>query len=330
MRTPAIRLIVHGARLLWLTAALAGAPLLHAQDTAFPARPIKIVTPTAAGGNIDLLARALAEKLSAAWGQGVIVEPRPGANGMIAAAAVAKAAPDGYTVLFSHSALVQNLLLQPNPPYKLADLTPVSMLALFPIAYGVNTSLGVGSLAELIALARAKPKTLSFGSYGTGSGGHVIGAALNRAAGIDLTHVPYKGEVPAVTDMMSGQVSSAYGSVGYMARQLGSGKVRLLAVASLARLKNFPDVPTFAEAGFPALNLPGWGGIFLPAGTPAQIVAKFNTEIVKVVRMVDVAEKIDGMGFVPVGNSADAFGTAIRSEFEKWETAIRENQIRLD
>ena len=330
MRTPATRLIVHGARLLWLTAALACAPLLHAQDTAFPARPIKIVTPTAAGGNIDLLARALAEKLSAAWGQGVIVEPRPGANGMIAAAAVAKAAPDGYTVLFSHSALVQNLLLQPNPPYKLADLAPVSMLALFPIAYGVNTSLGVGSLAELIALARAKPKTLSFGSYGTGSGGHVIGAALNRAAGIDLTHVPYKGEVPAVTDMMSGQVSSAYGSVGYMARQLGSGKVKLLAVASLARLKNFSDVPTFAEAGFPALNLPGWGGIFLPAGTPAQIVAKFNTEIVKVVRMVDVAEKIDGMGFVPVGNSADAFGTAIRSEFEKWETAIRENQIRLD
>ena len=330
MRTRPTHLIVHGARLLLLTAALACAPLLHAQDAAFPVRPIKIVTPTAAGGNIDLLARALAEKLSAAWGQGVIVEPRPGANGMIAAAAVAKAAPDGYTVLFSHSALVQNLLLQPNPPYKLADLAPVSMLALFPIAYGVNTSLGVGSLAELIALARAKPKTLSFGSYGTGSGGHVIGAALNRAAGIDLTHVPYKGEVPAVTDMMAGQVSSAYGSVGYMARQFGSGKVKLLAVASLARLKNFPDVPTFGEAGFPALNLPGWGGIFLPAGTPAQIVAKFNAEIVKVVRMADVAEKIDGMGFVPVGNSADAFGASIRSEFEKWETAIRENQIRLD
>ena len=329
MRARPTRMTGHCARLL-LTAALACAPSLHAQDTAFPARPIKIVTPTAAGGNIDLLARALAEKLSAAWGQGVIVEPRPGANGMIAAAAVAKAAPDGYTVLFSHSALVQNLLLQPNPPYKLADLAPVSMLALFPIAYGVNTSLGVGSLAELIALARAKPKTLSFGSYGAGSGGHVIGAALNRAAGIDLTHVPYKGEAPAVTDMMSGQVSSAYGSVGYMARQIGSGKVKLLVVASIARLKNFPEVPTFAEAGFPTLNLPGWGGIFLPAGTPAQMVAKFNAEIVKVVRLADVAEKIDGMGFVPVGNSADAFGASIRSEFEKWETAIRENQIRLD
>lgn len=306
-------------------------PAAMAQDaTADPNRPVKIITPTTAGGNIDILARTLAEKLGAAWGQGVVVEPRPGANGMLAAAAVAKAAPDGYTVLFSHSALVQNLLLQPNPPYKLAELAPVSMLALFPIAYGVNASLGVGSLQELIALARARPRTLSFGSYGTGSGAHVIGAGLNRAAGIDLTHVPYKGEAPAVTDMMSGQVSSAYGSVGYMARQLSGGKVRLLAVASLARLKNFPDLPTFAEAGFPSLNLPGWGGIFLPAGTSPEIVARLNAEIVKAVRMADVAEKINGMGFVPVGNSTDAFATSIKSEFEKWEVAIRENQIRLD
>ena len=306
-------------------------PAAMAQDaTAYPNRPVKIITPTTAGGNIDILARTLAEKLGAAWGQGVVVEPRPGANGMLAAAAVAKAAPDGYTVLFSHSALVQNLLLQPNPPYKLAELAPVSMLALFPIAYGVNASLGVGSLQELIALARARPRTLSFGSYGTGSGAHVIGAGLNRAAGIDLTHVPYKGEAPAVTDMMSGQVSSAYGSVGYMARQLSGGKVRLLAVASLARLKNFPDLPTFAEAGFPSLNLPGWGGIFLPAGTSPEIVARLNAEIVKAVRMADVAEKINGMGFVPVGNSTDAFATSIKSEFEKWEVAIRENQIRLD
>ena len=135
------------------------APAAVAQDAVFPNRPIRIITPTAAGGNIDILARSMAEKLSAAWGQGVVVEPRPGANGMIAASTVAKAPADGYTVLFSHSALVQNLLLQPNPPYKLADLTPVSMLALFPIAYGVNTSLGVNSLQELIALAKAKPKT---------------------------------------------------------------------------------------------------------------------------------------------------------------------------
>jgi len=322
--TQAVRLLAPAALFF------CGLPALAQDAAGFPNRPIKIITPTAAGGNIDILARTLAEKLGAAWGQGVVVEPRPGANGMLAAAAVAKAPPDGYTVLFSHSALVQNLLLQPNPPYRLAELAPVSMLALFPIAYGVNTSLGVGSLQELIALARARPRTLSFGSYGTGSGAHVIGAGLNRAAGIDLTHVPYKGEVPAVTDMLSGQVSSAYGSVGYMARQLSGGKVRLLAVASLARLKNFPDLPTFAEAGFPSLNLPGWGGIFLPAGTPPEIVARFNAEIVKAVRMADVVAKIDGMGFVPVGNSAEAFGTSIKSEFEKWEVAIRENQIKLD
>ncbi len=327
---------MHGVALSRFLKVLAAVALVacapaHAQDpAAFPGRPLRILTPTAAGGNIDILARALAEKLAAAFGQGVVVDPRPGANGMLAAAAVAKSPADGHTVLFSHSALVQNLLLQPNPPYKLAELAPVSMLALFPIAYGVNTSLGVNSLAELVALAKAKPKSLSFGSYGTGSGGHVIGAALNRAAGIDLIHVPYKGEVPAVTDMLSGQVSSAYGSVGYMARQLGTGKVKLLAVASLARLKNFPDVPTFAEAGYPALNLPGWGGLFVPSGTPPAIVARLNAEVVKAVAAPDIAEKINGMGFVPVGNSAEGFASSIRAEFEKWDVAIRENQIRLD
>lgn len=303
----------------------------HAQDAAtFPNRPIKIITPTAAGGNIDIMARSLAEKLAAAWGQGVVVEPRPGANGMIAASFVAKAPADGYTILFSHSALVQNLLLQPNPPYKLADFAPVTMLALFPIAYAANTSLNVNSLQELVALARAKPKTLSFGSYGTGSGAHIIGAGLNRAAGIDLTHVPYKGEVPAVTDMLSGQVSSAYGSVGYMARQIPGGKIKLLAVASTTRLKAFPDVPTFAEAGYAGINLPGWGGLFLPVGTPAAIVNKFNEEVVKALRLPDISEKIAGMGFVPVGNGAAEFGTSLKAEFEKWDTAIRENQIKIE
>jgi tripartite-type tricarboxylate transporter receptor subunit TctC len=316
---------------LILGCALFAAAQAGAQDAgSFPTRPLRILTPTAAGGNIDILARSLAEKLATALGQGVVVDPRPGANGMLAAAAVAKSPPDGHTVLFSHSALVQNLLLQPNPPYKLAELAPVSMLALFPIAYAVNTALGVGSLAELVTLARAKPKSLSFGSYGTGSGAHVIGAALNRAAGIDLIHVPYKGEVPAVTDMLSGQVSSAYGSVGYMARQLGSGKLRLLAVASLARLKNFPDVPTFAEAGYPALNLPGWGGLFVPAGTPPAIVARLNAEVLKALAAPDIADRINAMGFVPVGNSAESFAASIRAEFEKWNAAIRENHIRLD
>ena len=306
-------------------------PAVYAQDAAsFPNHPLRIITPTAAGGNIDIMARSLAEKLAAAWGQGVVVEPRPGANGMIAASFVAKAPADGYTMLFSHSAIVQNLLLQPNPSYKLADFAPVSMMALFPIAFGVNTSHGVNSLQELVALAKAKPKTLSFGSYGTGSGGHIIGAGLNRAAGIDLIHVPYKGEVPAVTGMLAGQVSSAYGSVGYMARQLAGGKVKLLAVASNERLKAFSDVPTFAEAGYAGINLPGWGGLFLPAGTPAAIVNKVNEEVVKALRLPDISDKVLGMGFVPVGNSAAEFGASIKSEFEKWDIAIRENQIRIE
>lgn len=320
------------AAMAGITAALlmGSAAGVMAQEMPFPSKPIRIVIPTAPGGNMDLLARLLAAKLTDAWGQQVIVESRPGANTVLATAAVAKAPADGYTVLFTISGFVQNLILQPNPQYKASDFAPVSLVASFPIALAANANLPANDLDGLVALARQQPDKLSFGSYGMGSGGHLIGEGLNKAAGIQIRHVAYKGEANSFTDLVSGEIALAYGSVGFYARQLGANKVKLIAVASSQRLKHFPSVPTFAEAGFPEISLPGWGGMFLPAATPAPIVEKFVREVRKVVAMPDVQAKLYDMGYEPVGNSNAEFAQVIASDLQKWTKIVRENNIKLD
>lgn len=309
---------------------LGTATAASAQETAFPSKPIKFVIPTASGGNLDLLARTVAAKLTEAWGQQVIVESKPGANTILATTAVAKAPADGYTVLFTISGFVQNLVLQPHPPYKVTDLAPVSMVASFPIALAANASLPANDLAGVIRLARQQPDKLSFGSYGMGSGGHLIGEGLNNLAGIRIKHIAYKGEAASFTDLVSGDIGLAYGSVGFYARQLSAGKVKLIAVASPQRLRNFPDVPTFSEAGFRDINLPGWGGMFLPAGAPAAIVDKYVREIRRIVVMPDVQAKIYEMGFEPAGNSNFEFAQVIASDLQQWTKIVRENNIKLE
>jgi len=302
----------------------------HAQEAAFPSRPICFVIPTAAGGNLDVLARLVAEKVSAAWGQPVIVESRAGANSILATTYVAKSPPDGYTLLFTLSGFVQNLVLMPNPPYKASELAPVSLVAWFPIALAANAELPVRDVAGMVALARQKPGALSFASYGVGSAGHIIGEGLNKAAGMQIKHIAYKGEAAAFPDLASGQVEFGYGSVGFYARQGSNGKVRMLAVASPQRLKNFPDVPTLAEAGYADVNLPGWGGMLLPAGTPQAIVDKFAQEVRRVVQLPEVQARILDMGFEPVGSSSEGFARTIADDIQKWGAVVRANNIRLE
>jgi tripartite-type tricarboxylate transporter receptor subunit TctC len=296
----------------------------------FPSRVVRIVIPTASGGNVDLLARAIGEKLSERWKQPVIVEAKPGANTTLATLEVARGKADGYTLLFTISGLVQNLVLQPNPPYKLSDLAPVTMVALFPIALAANSAFPAKTLGELVEQAKAKPNTISYGSYGTGSGGHIIGEGLNRAAGIDLQHIPYKGEAASLPDLLSGRIALAYGSTGFYARQLSTNSIRLLAVAAPKRLKNFPDVPTFAEAGFADINLSGWGGLFLPAGTPADIVREVTQQVRQIVAMPDIQARIYDMGFEPVGNSDIEFAQALTAEIEKWRAIVKDSNIKLE
>lgn len=314
-----------------LAVLLAAAPLSTASSQEkFPSRVVRIVIPTASGGNVDLLARAIGEKLSERWKQPVIVEAKPGANTTLATLEVARGKADGYTLLFTISGLIQNLVLQSNPPYKLSDLAPVTMVALFPIALAANSAFPAKHLGELVAQAKAKPNTFSYGSYGTGSGGHIIGEGLNRAAGIDLQHIPYKGEAASLPDLLSGRIALAYGSTGFYARQLSTNSIRLLAVAAPKRLKNFPDVPTFAEAGYAGVNLSGWGGLFLPAGTPADIIEEVTQQVRQIVAMGDIQSRIYDMGFEPVGNSDAEFAQALTAEIEKWRAIVKDSNIKLE
>jgi len=327
-------LATRALRKLWIglaaAVALGAAGQAAGQEAAFPSRPIKLLVATTAGGNSDLTARMLADKLTAVWGQPVLVEQRVGANGMIAAQALAKAPPDGYTAYLSLSSMVQNVLLQPNPGYKIEDFAPVTMVISIPIALAVGGTVPINTVGELMKMAKDKPGSVSYGSYGTGSGAHIIGSALSRAASVNLVHVPYKGEASSYTDLVSGQLTSAFGSTGFYAAQLSSGKVKLLAITGPQRMPRFPNVPTMAEAGYPGANLPGWSGLFLPAGTPEPIVARFSQEVRKILAMPDVRTRLDDMGFIPVGNSSQEFGQYIKSEVGAWSTIIKENNIKLD
>ncbi|WP_399679898.1 Bug family tripartite tricarboxylate transporter substrate binding protein [Xenophilus sp.] len=309
---------------------LCAGPGALAQGSAFPDKPVRIVIPTAPGGNLDVLARVVAAKLNELWGQAVIVESKPGANTILATSHVAKSPADGYTALFTISGFVQNLVLQPNPQYRMNDLAPVSIVASFPITLAANAQLPADDLAGVVRLAKAAPEKYSFGSYGVGSGGHLIGEGLNRAAGIRIKHVAYKGEAASFPDLASGNIALAYGSAGFYANQVGSGKVKIIAVASANRLATFPTVPTFAEAGYPDINLPGWGAMFLPAGTPAAVVDKYVAAVRQIVRMPDVKEKILQLGYEPVGNTNTEFAQFLQEDLQRWTKIVRENDIRLE
>jgi tripartite-type tricarboxylate transporter receptor subunit TctC len=300
-----------------------------AQSGDFPNRPIKLMVATAPGGSADATARMIADNLTAAWGHPVVVENKVGANGMIAAQTLVKAPPDGYTIYMSLSSIVQNLLLQPTPGYRMEELAPVSMVAILPIALAAPVQLPASNLGELVALAKQKPGSVSYGSYGVGSGAHVIGVALNKKAGVDMTHIPYKGEADSFADMVNGRVSTAWGSVGFYANQLSGGKVKLLAVASPHRLKAFPNVPTLGEAGFPEANLAGFTGLFLPAGTPPAIVNKYSQAVAKAIATPEIQTKMVSFGYEPMTNAPEAFKKQLDDEMQKWSTIIRENNIKL-
>jgi tripartite-type tricarboxylate transporter receptor subunit TctC len=265
----------------------------------YPLAPIKVVIPTAVGGGYDTLMRLIGQELSEAWGQPVVVEAKPGASGAIAAAAVAKAAPDGYTLMLAYSAFLSNLELMPNPGYKLADFVPVSMVVLSPLALGVSNSLGVNSLRDYITMAKSNPGKLSYGSYGQGSGGHFLGELLSVEVGMDVVHVPYKGEAPMLTDLLGGQIHAGIASVGGVSRY--PGRVVPLAVSSAMRSPAYPNLPTFAELGHSDVDMPGWGALFAPAGTPMAVIDRLAPEIARIVKLPDVASKIQELGFDPVG-----------------------------
>ena len=302
-------------------------PRAQAQTQPFPSQVIKFVIPTPAGGGHDTMMRIIGQKLTDAWGQPCIVESRSGASGAIAAATVSQAPADGYTVLIGYSALLSNTVLMPKPGYRLEDLQPVGMLALTPIAFGARESLAASTLKQYVALAKTRPGKLSYGSYGPGSGGHFVGELFNMAAGIDTVHVPYKGEPPALQDLIGGQIDAAVVSVGGVNRY--PGKIKPLAVASATRFPSYPDVPTFAELGYPEVDMPGWGAAFVPAKTPKAIVDKLNTEMGRILVMPDVRAKLLELGFEPAPWSPDKTRRFMKDQLALTQKLIDAGRVKL-
>lgn len=302
-------------------------PRAQAQTQPFPSQVIKFVIPTPAGGDHDTMMRIIGQKLTDAWGQPCIVESRSGASGAIAAATVSQAPADGYTVLIGYSALLSNTVLMPKPGYRLEDLQPVGMLALTPIAFGVRESLPASTLKQYVALAKTRPGKLSYGSYGPGSGGHFVGELFNMAAGIDTVHVPYKGEPPALQDLIGGQIDAAVASVGGLSRY--PGKIKPLAVASATRFPSYPDVPTFAELGYPEVDMPGWGAALVPAKTPKAIVDKLNTEMGRILVMPDVRAKLLELGYEPAPWSPDKTRRFMKDQLALTQKLIDAGRVKL-
>lgn len=303
-----------------------GSGRVNAQQ-AYPNAPIRFVIPTPAGGGHDTMMRTIGPKLTEAWGQALVVESKPGASGAIASTFVAKAAPDGYTLLLGYSSLLSNLVLLSSPGYKLSELAPVAMLTLAPIALGVRSSLGVKNLAEYIALAKARPDKLSYGSYGQGSGGHFIGELFNSAAGISTAHVAYKGEAPALQDLLGGQIDAVVASLGGVSRY--PGRIQPLAIASASRFPSYKEVPTFIESGLPSVNMPGWAAAFAPANTPKPILEKLNAELNRIVMLPDVTQKLFELGFEPVAWQPEKIVEFMNEQSALIQKLVSDGRVKL-
>ena len=315
-------------RILLVLLALLSPGLAVAQ--AYPSKPLRMVVTFAAGGGADFVARALAPKLGDLLGQPVLVDNRPGANGALGADIVAKAAPDGYTLLLGAAGtMVVAPHLGANMPFDtFKDLAPVSLVAISPFVVTLHPSVQANSIRELIALAKANPGKINYGTSGTGGSPQLATELFNSMAGVKLVHVPYKGLAPALIDLMGGQIQVVFADVGLVKGHIAGGKLKGLAVTSAVRTSVMPDMPTVAEAGVPGYAAGTWYGVLAPAGTPADIVSRLNAETRKALANADVRAAFASQGVDPAGDTAEQFAGFMREEFAKWGKVIREAGIK--
>ena len=304
-------------------------PLATAQT--FPVKPIRFVVPFAPGGGTDLIARAIGQRLTDALGQPVVVDNRAGAGGVIGADLVAKAAPDGYTiVLGSPGPLTINPNLRPSIPYRLKDFAPITLATISPFVLVVNPALPVASVKELIALAKSKPGALNFGSGGNGSVAHLAGEQFKALAGVQITHVPYKGSNPSIIDLIGGQLQLVIDNLPVLVLHVRSGRLKALAVGIKRRSALLPDVPTMIEAGVPGYEASTAFGVLAPAGTPRAIIARLNREIVTILRAPDLIERFAGLGLEAVGSTPDQYAEHLRAELAKHGKLIKAIGLKLE
>lgn len=311
----------------------AALPSGTAQAQAWPSRqPIRIVIPYPPGGASDVTARVLAAKLTEALSQSVVVENRPGANGIVALENVAKSAADGYTLLMANLGpnAINPVIYKKLPYDAIKDFTPVMLTTLVPLVLVVNTELGIRDLPGLLAEARKEPGRLSFASAGNGASNHLAGELFNTMAGIQTMHVPYKGDTPAMADLIGGQVTMMFPTAIAAMPHLKSGKLRALAVTSKARVPSLPDVPTVSEAGVTGFEAVSWGGVMGPGGLSPAIVERLNTELQTILKMPDVVEKLESLGAEVVATSAAEFDAYLKAEIDKWGKVARGAKVQLD
>lgn len=312
--------------------ALALAPLAAHAQAAFPTRPITIVVPFSAGGTTDILARVIGQYMSKDLGQPVIVDNRAGAGGNIGAQNVARAAPDGYTILMgtvgTHA--INQSLYKKMPFDPIKDFAPLSRVALVPNLLVANPAQPFKSVKELIAYAKANPGKVTFGSSGSGTSIHLSGEMFQHMAGVKMQHVPYRGSSPAVTDLLGGQIAVMFDNMPSAIGHVKAGKLRALAVTTPKRSPALPDVPTIAEAGVPGYSATSWFGLLAPANTPAPVVARLNASILKALADPEVKKKMAEQGAEPFGEKPEQFAEFIRSETAKWGTIVKQSGATAD
>jgi len=297
----------------------------------YPAKPVRMIISFPPGGGSDLIARVLAQKLTAALGQTVVADNRPGASGNIAAELAARSPADGYTVLFTNSSLSISPAVYRKLGYDaVTDLVPISMVSSYPFVLATHPSLPVKSVKEFVALAKAEPDALAYSSAGAGTMSHFAMELMRMRTGIKITHLPYKGAGPAAVGLMSGEAQCSFLVMPTAQAQIRAGKLRGLGVAAKARSRVLPDVPTMAEAGVQGNEAVQWNGLFAPARTPAAMLDRLYKETVKAVATVDVKQRFEAEGADPVGSSPSEFAAFFRSEAEKWSEVARRSGTKLD
>jgi tripartite-type tricarboxylate transporter receptor subunit TctC len=325
-----IRLPVIASGLMWLAdaAGLISIALAVSSGTAlaqsFPHKAVRMVVPFPAGGSTDIVGRTVAQKLSEMWGQPVVVDNRPGGGTSIGTDAVAKAAPDGYTLLVTPAPFTINPSLLAKLPYDaLADFAPITLINTTPLVLVVNPGVPAKSVKELIALAKSKPGKLNYGSSTIGGSNHLAGELFNAMAGVRMVHIPYKGNAPALIDLVGGHIDLIFNGVTSALPLIKGGKLRALAVTSMQRSNAMPDLATMDEAGIKGFEAVAWNGLGAPAKTPREIIARINSDVIKIVRSPELKERLTAEGSDPVGNTPDQYAVFLRNEIEKWAKVIK-------
>jgi tripartite-type tricarboxylate transporter receptor subunit TctC len=316
---------------LFILLAVIGFDVSVALAQNFPARSIRILIPYPPAGGVDSLVRSLSPTVASTMGQQLIIDTRPGGSSIIGTDIVAKSNPDGYTVLVSDSAFLINPALFKKLPYDtLKDFTGVSMLAYAPVIFVVHPSVPVKSVKELLALARSKPGSLVYASGGNGTSTHIAGELMKYVAKVDITHVPYKGSAPAMTDLVGGQVHMQFAGISSARPYIDAGRLRALAVTGTQRNAATPTVPTFDEAGLPGVDVVSYWGLYAPAGTPPDVINTINQHFVRALRVPANIERLSSLGYLPLGNTPQEHNAQIRAMVAQWIDVMQKTNIRIE